>query len=61
MEPLPYIDEHSQRLDAPADVVWTALLKVLRREMGGSTPMARLLSPRLYSRNAGRVSLIPGV
>ncbi len=34
MEQLPYIDEHSQRVDARADVIWTALLKVLRREMG---------------------------
>lgn len=42
-EQLPFIDEHSQRLDAPADVVWTALLKVLRRAMGGSTRIARLL------------------
>ncbi|BDG01678.1 hypothetical protein [Anaeromyxobacter oryzae] len=43
MEQLPYIDEHSQRLDAPADVAWTALLKVLRRTMGGGAPIARLL------------------
>jgi len=42
MDELPYIDEHSQRVDAPADVVWTALLKVLRREMGGSAPIARI-------------------
>ncbi len=43
MEQLPYIDEHSQRVDAPADVVWAALSKVLRREMGGSAPIARIL------------------
>lgn len=43
MEHLPYIDEHTQRLDAPADVVWTALLKVLRREMGRSALIARVL------------------
>jgi hypothetical protein len=44
MAQLPYyIDEHSQRVDAPADVVWTALLKVLRREMGSSGPIARIL------------------
>ena len=42
MEQLPYIDEHSERVDAPADVVWTALLEVLRREMSGST-IARIL------------------
>lgn len=40
---LPYIDEHSQRVDAPADMVWAALLKVLRRQMGGSSPIARIL------------------
>jgi len=43
MEQLPYIDEHSQRVDAPADVVWMALLEVLRREMGGSERIARML------------------
>lgn len=42
MERLPYIDEHSHRIDAPADVIWTALLEVLRREMG-SARIARLL------------------
>lgn len=43
MESLPYIDEHSLRIDAPADVIWAALLKVLRRQMGGSAWFARLL------------------
>ena len=43
MEQLPFIDEHSQRVDATADVVWTALLKVLRREMGESALIARIL------------------
>lgn len=42
MEQLPYIDEHSQQVAAPADVAWTALLKVLR-EMGGSAQIARIL------------------
>jgi hypothetical protein len=42
-EHLPYIDEHSQRVDAPADVIWSALLKVLCREMGGSARIARML------------------
>src|SRR5258707_12715713 len=42
MEQLPYIDEHSQRIDAPAGVVWKALLRVLRREMGGSARIARI-------------------
>jgi len=40
---LPYIDEHSRRIDAPADAVWTALLRVLRRQMAGSSRFARLL------------------
>jgi hypothetical protein len=43
MEQLPFIDEHSQRVDAPADVVWAALLKTLRRQMGGSASIARIL------------------
>jgi hypothetical protein len=43
MEQLPYIDEHSRQIEAPVDVVWTALLRVLRREMGGSAPIARIL------------------
>jgi hypothetical protein len=43
MEQLPYIDEHSQRVDAPADVVWSALLKVLRRGTSGGAPIARML------------------
>jgi hypothetical protein len=43
MEQLPYIDEHSQRFDVPVDVVWMALLKVLRREMGASARIARIL------------------
>jgi hypothetical protein len=42
MEPLPYIDEHRQRVDAPADVIWSALLKVLRG-MSGGAPLARIL------------------
>jgi hypothetical protein len=43
MEQLPYVDEHSQRVDAPADVVWMALLRVLRRELAGGEPIARIL------------------
>src|SRR5690242_13727212 len=43
MEQLPYIDEHSQQVEAPVDVAWTALLKVLRRGMSGSTQIARIL------------------
>lgn len=40
---LPFIDEHSQRVDAPVDAVWIALLKFLRRGMGGSESLARIL------------------
>lgn len=43
MEQLPYIDEHTLRIDAPAGVVWTALLDMLRRQMGGSERFARIL------------------
>ncbi len=43
MEQLPYVDEHVQRIDAPADAVWSALLRVLRRQMGGSARLARFL------------------
>lgn len=42
MEPLPYIDEHSQAVDAPVDAVWAALVRVLRG-MRGSAPLARVL------------------
>jgi len=40
---LPYIDEHSRRIDAPADAVWAALLEILRREMRDGAPIARAL------------------
>lgn len=43
MDRLPFVDEHSERVDAPADAVWAALLSVLRRRMGGSAWFARLL------------------
>jgi len=43
VEQLPYVDEHSQRVEAPADAVWAALLNVLRRQMGSSAPIARIL------------------
>lgn len=39
---LPFIDEHSVRIDAPPDAVWSALLRVLRG-MNGSSAVARLL------------------
>jgi len=42
MQQLPYIDEHSQQIEAPVDAVWTALLKVLH-QMNGGAPLARIL------------------
>jgi len=43
MEQLPFIDEHSERIEAPSDRIWMALLKVLRHTMGGSAAYARFL------------------
>ena len=43
MTELPYVDEHSLPIAAPVDVVWAALLSVLRRQMGGSAAFARIL------------------
>jgi hypothetical protein len=43
MDDLPFVDEHSQHLDMPADATWSALLRVLRRQSRGTTPLARLL------------------
>jgi hypothetical protein len=43
MEPLPYVDEHAERVEDPADVVWARLLKVLRRSFGGGAWYARLV------------------
>ena len=41
--PLPYIDEHSQRITGTPDTVWAAVSKVLRKTMGGSARFARIL------------------
>jgi hypothetical protein len=43
LESLPPLDEHRERVGVPADVVWTALLAVLRRRMGGAGSLARVL------------------
>jgi hypothetical protein len=40
---LPFVDEHRQSFDVPVDLVWSALLKVLRRQMAGSARFARVL------------------
>jgi hypothetical protein len=42
-EQLPFLDEHRERFDVPADVAWTALVGVLRRRMGGAGTLARVL------------------
>jgi hypothetical protein len=38
MERLPYIDEHSVRIGATPEEVWSALTSVLRTGLGGSAP-----------------------
>ena len=43
LEQLPFLDEHRERVDVPADVAWTALVGVLRRRMGGAGSFARVL------------------
>jgi hypothetical protein len=40
---LPYVDEHSYSIDAPVEVVWSALLRVLRRQGRGAAHLTRLL------------------
>ena len=40
---LPFLDEHQERVDVPADVAWTALVGVMRRRMGGAGTLARVL------------------
>jgi hypothetical protein len=42
-EQLPFLDEHRERVDVPADVAWMALVGVLRRRMGGAGRLARVL------------------
>lgn len=42
-ETLPFIDEHSRQIDAPAAAVWNALVRVLRRQPAGSTTLVRAL------------------
>jgi len=43
VDPLPLLDEHRTRLDAPADAAWNALVSFLRGRIGGSGAFARLL------------------
>jgi len=42
-EQLPFLDEHREQVDVPADVAWTALVGVLRRRLGGAGTLARVL------------------
>lgn len=64
MEPLPYVDEHVQPIDAPAAVIWSALSKVLRRVFGASAGFARVLGcdpARGTAEFAGRLGeAVPG-
>lgn len=44
MERLPYIDEHVTSVgDAPPERAWSALVEVLRRQLGGGEQIARAL------------------
>lgn len=43
LESLPFLDEHREHIDVPADVAWTALVGVLRRRVGGARTLARVL------------------
>jgi len=43
LESLPFLDEHREHIDVPADVAWAALVGVLRRRMGGARTLARVL------------------
>ena len=43
MSALPFVDEHDQPLAAPADVVWQALLRVVRGAFGRKGRVARIL------------------
>jgi hypothetical protein len=38
MERLPYIDEHSIEMDATREQAWSALVSVLRTDLGGTAP-----------------------
>ncbi len=40
---LPFVDEHSQSIDAPVEAVWSALLRALRRQGRSAGHLARLL------------------
>jgi hypothetical protein len=39
----PFIDEHNWRIQAPADVVWKSLVKVLNKTMNGGQWFVRIL------------------
>jgi hypothetical protein len=43
MEPLPYIDEHAQRVDGSPEAAWAATLEVLRHTFDRGAPVARAL------------------
>jgi len=64
VEALPFVDEHAAPTGVPADVVWTALVRVLRGHLRGSAGLARVLGcdPRVGTPGfGGRVGeSIPG-
>jgi len=43
MTDLPHIDEHAVPTDAPREEVWAALIRMLRKTIGGSAAFARVL------------------
>lgn len=43
MDNLPFVDEHSEPIDASPGAVWDALVQVVRRAMTGSTHLVRTL------------------
>jgi hypothetical protein len=54
LDQLPFIDEHSRRLEAPADAVWAALLAVVRRETAGGRWVTRKLLQKV-------ARVVPGI
>ena len=67
IESLPFVDEHSVRVDAPAEAIWDALLETLRGGFGTGTARGRVAvrvlgcDPSERRGDPGRIgSTIPG-